>query len=170
MGGSGNLRIVGRDPLDEDLDWVIDDDLHARCVRIVSRFVAFEHIDMNNVLVVRCDFDDYSGAAVAKCHSVMYPYRMLDPDRRYLYIISVYTALFEDFPEKTQNIILFHELLHIPSDFEGRKLRGHTIEDFFSLVDSLGPNWVNVPEDGVIDILADIDLDKTYGPIFNRRQ
>lgn len=167
------VEVLGRYPELEDLGWLIDNEADAICRNLVERFDYLKHIDMNQVLVLVKEgkVGNAGGGrkAVARCYAVKYPFRALHPYRTFLYMVVVYADMFYRLELKARQIVLFHELMHIPREFDGSGVVPHSIEDFLSLVDALGPNWVETPEEGLPDLLKE-RLENTYGPLFHERE
>jgi len=156
---------------EEDDKWHYAPDVELICRQLVSKYEIFEHINVDRILMLYREgsaptHDLYT--TVARTYSIRYPYKMLNPDRRYLYIIVAYESTYYALGEKAQALILFHELKHIGEPFDGRRLYYHTVEDFRSMLESLGLAWVETPEEGLPDIVND-RMETTYGKLFRER-
>lgn len=58
----------------------------------------------------------------------------------YHFIVTVYEPNVIDLTDAQIQVLIYHELLHI--DSEG-KLRGHDVQDFYTILDRYGLDWSN---------------------------
>ena len=161
---------MGRHIEEEDLQWFEDPVTHGLCCQIVDKFARFEHVDMDQVMVLRSLVKQSGGRQkIASCRALRYPHRALHPTRQYLYMIVVYDNEYECLLGRAKVLVLYHELCHIPYDFTGQKVTQHDVEDFRAMVDGLGTEWTMAPEEGLPDLLKDTNIHRMYGLAFRGR-
>lgn len=72
----------------------------------------------------------------------------------YHYIITVYEPNVMGLSEEQLQLVVFHELLHISTD---GKLRSHDVQDFRTILEEFGLNWLH--DDELPSILGGEDDD-----------
>lgn len=162
---------MGRHIEEEDLLWFEDIPTRDYCSQLVDKFARFEHIDMDQVLVLR-SLGKQSGSRrkIAVCHALRYPQRALHPTRQYLYMVVVNDSEYEYLSDRAKVLVLYHELCHIPFVFNGQQVVQHDVEDFRVMLDGLGTEWPMTPEESLPDLLKDTNIHQMYGLAFRGRE
>ena len=102
---------------------------------IIEKFpISMGHIEIDKVLFLV--ETEKTPKKYADCRKVSYPYDFLSD---YKFIIIFYENNIQVMSEAQQNMLCFHELLHIDDDFNS--IRKHDLEDFRVLVGKYGSNW-----------------------------
>lgn len=103
--------------------------------KLVAKYpVAFGHVEMDKVMFL--SETEKSPKKYADCRKVTAPYDFMI---NYKYILTFYESKIVPMNEAQKVMLVFHEMLHIDSDFA--KIRKHNIEDFRELVTKYGVNW-----------------------------
>ena len=114
--------------------------------------VNFDYLDFDKILFL-VETEKVPKGKYAECRKVMAPYNFLT---EYKFIITFYEGNMIGLTEAQKVMTVFHELLHIDTDFE--KIRKHDIEDFREVIMKAGSNpfWDIDPNLG--NILDDDDM------------
>lgn len=99
------------------------------------------------------DYDKISNGKIvyAECVKVKALYQAYIP---YDFIIVFYTPNSDLMTDKQRSILMYHELLHVDMDANGKlKLRPHDVEDFLPILKEHGLLWDEIiePEGGDLD-------------------
>jgi len=103
----------------------------------------FDDVDISLVKFVENDYGKVT-KFLAKCHAVGSLYEYFTGC---CYIIEFACPIFNTLTDKQKEIVLLHELFHIPpggTDPDNNmymKLRQHTIQDFTPITERYGVNW-----------------------------
>lgn len=103
--------------------------------KLIDKFpVAFGFIELDKVLFLK--EDSKTPKKYADIRGVRSPFTFMT---EYKFIMTVYEQVCASMNDAQKVMLIYHELLHIHSDFE--KLRKHNLEDFRELVAIYGVNW-----------------------------
>jgi len=106
----------------------------------------FPHINSNEVKGLMQMGN--SKVKVAFVRAVRPPYSLFTKVK---YLVAVIEERFVDRTSAQKHLILYHELMHIPQEMDGKTIK-HDCQDFADIVAKFGPNWVN--DDKLKDILV----------------
>ena len=103
----------------------------------------FINVDVTQVRFIEVDYHSKINF-LARCHAVGTVYQFF---AECCYIIEFACPMFYDLSDEQKEIVLLHELFHIPpggTDPEDKmymKIRPHTIQDFTPIIDKYGTDW-----------------------------
>lgn len=121
-------------------EYVFDEELGEKLRKIIKKFPdSFGHINHKKVLPLTSSKESkYVIAEVRKIpahlHGIL-PYRVA---------LIVYENKYGELSKASKNLVLVHELEHIQPHLRNDDdftLKRHTVEDWFEMVNHLGPGW-----------------------------
>lgn len=133
---------MSRPKLSKSMVYMPDARMRKLAERVIKAYGdRLDHIDLDRVLFLREITGKESGAA-GICRMVATPYRQilcglgLDVE----WIIEFYSAATDGKSREWEAILMYHELSHIGPD---GKIVDHDIEDFTSILSTVGIEWVS---------------------------
>lgn len=129
---------------------IYEDDVLSKSIaeKILEKYKdKFQTLDLTRIKFVRLVSD--KATKFASVTSVRFPASLYTKDK---YVVTTYAARFDALDENKQNLVIYHELLHISPRFNGALCK-HDTEDFASIIKEFGPHWTNEGE--IRNILKD---------------
>lgn len=106
----------------------------------------FKHIDINDIIFLKTDKHISGGHVLGRTHELINMVQFITDKK---YVIEV-PPVFYTKNEKVKEIIVKHELMHIPVGKVGEEQKGlvrHDIEDFREIIKEFGMEWIQEVED-----------------------
>jgi predicted metallopeptidase len=105
----------------------------------------FPTINLSQIKFVR--FISKKSTKFASVCPIKFPASLYTDDK---YVITTYAATYDQLDSARQNLVIYHELMHISPLFNGSTCK-HDTEDFATILKEFGPYWTSNTE--IRDIL-----------------
>ena len=126
--------------VDKGPKYLIDDNLKERVKNVREGLKdKFFYVELDRILYVRkVRGNSNTSREIAAVRRIGPPYDLLNPSLKY--ILEVIAIKFDKLSEDAKNRVIEHELMHIPSSFDGTLVK-HSIEDFQEILEKYGFNY-----------------------------